>query len=72
MKEINVEIEGVTPLLMNSPAGMLEPKDEMSSKPPIYNPRVHKAGDRVRMRSSSGKMIEITVPEIDGEGNPIP
>jgi len=37
--------------------------------PPFYNPRVHKQGDLVRMRSGSGKYIEVTVPELDVDGN---
>ena len=42
------------------------------SKLPWYNPRIHKAGDRVRMRGPTGKLVEVTVPELDGEGNTIP
>ena len=34
---------------------------------PIYNPRVHKPGDVVRMRGS-----EVIVPELDGDGHPVP
>ena len=34
---------------------------------PIYNPRIHKQGDRVLV---NGK--EVIVPELDGEGSPIP
>ncbi|KKM99784.1 hypothetical protein LCGC14_1144340 [marine sediment metagenome] len=39
---------------------------------PMYNPRIHRPGDRVRMRNAVGKLIEITVPELDGEGNAVP
>lgn len=35
---------------------------------PLYNPRVHKTGDRVRMPSG----IEVIVPELDEEGMAIP
>jgi len=54
MKEINVEIEGVTPLLMNSPAGMLEPKDEMSSKTRKYIPKIEAA--KLLYKNSKGKL----------------
>jgi len=36
---------------------------------PYYNPRVHRAGDTVRDRRS-GRVV--TVPELDGDYNPIP
>ena len=39
-----------------------------SSKPPVYNKRIHKAGDRVRM---PGTNIVTVVPELDGEGNQV-
>ena len=39
---------------------------------PFYNPRVHKAGDRVRMKDFRGKVIEVVVPELDGDGHPVP
>ena len=36
---------------------------------PIYHPRVHKPGDVVRMRGSN---TEVIVPELDGDGHPVP
>ena len=38
---------------------------------PIYNPDIHKVGDRVLIRQGKG-LIEVIVPEIDAEGRPIP
>ena len=38
---------------------------------PMYNPSVHKAGDRVMIRSNR-KLIETVIPELDGSGQPIP
>jgi len=38
---------------------------------PFYDPRVHNTGDRVRMMSGSGKVIEVTVPELDADRNPL-
>ena len=32
MKEVNVQIKGITPLLMNSPKGMLEPEEPLKIK----------------------------------------
>jgi hypothetical protein len=39
--------------------------------PPVYNPRLHKPGDRVLMRQGK-RYIETVVPELDGSGQPIP
>ncbi len=46
-------------------------KSLSSSRVPLYNPRIHKQGDVVRMRAGNGKLIEIVVPELDAEGNPV-
>jgi len=42
-----------------------------SSSVPLYNKRIHRTGDKVRMRSASGRLIEVVVPELDGDGNPV-
>lgn len=39
--------------------------------PPIYNPAIHKPGERVRIMKSK-KWQEVIVPEIDGDGHAIP
>lgn len=36
----------------------------------LYNPTVHKAGDRVLVRKG-GKLVETVIPELDMDGNPI-
>ena len=38
---------------------------------PLYNPAIHKAGDRVLMRVGK-KLIPTVVPELDAEGKVIP
>lgn len=38
---------------------------------PLYNPAIHKPGDRVRMFDGN-KMIETVVPDLDADGSPIP
>ena len=38
---------------------------------PIYNPAIHKAGDRVMVRRG-GRLIETVIPELDAEGNAMP
>lgn len=43
-------------------------KKDMNTRIPIYNPAVHRAGDRVLDPLT---LREITIPEIDAEGNPI-
>lgn len=47
--------------------------DNTNVKPelPIYNPAIHRAGDRVLVQRGK-KLIETVIPEIDGGGNPIP
>ena len=42
---------------------------ESNSRLLLYNPRVHKTGDMVRMVGPTGKPIEIEVPELDVDGN---
>jgi len=43
-------------------------KQAGNSNPPLYNKHIHKQGDRVRM---AGSNIEVIVPELDAEGNPV-
>ena len=38
---------------------------------PLYNPAIHRPGDRVRVQRGR-RVIETVIPEIDGEGNAIP
>jgi len=38
---------------------------------PLYNPAVHRAGDRVRVLQH-GRMIETVIPNLDVDGQPIP
>ena len=37
---------------------------------PIYNPAIHKPGDKVLFKVGK-KMVETVVPELDGAGQPI-
>ncbi len=41
------------------------------SSVPLYNPSIHKAGDTVLVRQRD-RYIEIKIPELDGDGHPIP
>lgn len=54
MKEIKVEITGTTPLLMNSPKSMLEPKSETRSKLQKYNAEVE--AEKSAYRTEKGKL----------------
>ncbi|MEO5351024.1 MAG: hypothetical protein H7836_15480 [Magnetococcus sp. YQC-3] len=54
MKEIKVELVGTTDLLMNSPAGMLEPTKEIKSKLDKYNPKIE--AEKVAYKNSAGKL----------------
>ena len=38
---------------------------------PLYNPQIHRPGDKVMIKSPySKKLIETTIPELDADGNP--
>jgi len=54
MKEIKVEIEGVTPLLMNSPKAMLEPEKEVRNAKKKYIPK--EEAEKVAYRNDKGKL----------------
>ena len=40
-------------------------------KPPLYNPSVHRPGDRVMVYRGK-RLTEVVIPELDGSGQPIP
>ena len=54
MKKIEVEIEGTSPLLMNSPQAMLEPEKAIKSKRDKYNPKDE--AEKVAYRTNKGKL----------------
>lgn len=40
---------------------------------PLYNPSIHKPGDRVLVKPPYGnKLVEIVIPELDAGGQPVP
>ena len=40
---------------------------------PLYNPAIHRAGDRVLIKPPHSKrLVETVIPELDAGGNPIP
>lgn len=55
MKEIEVEIEGITPLLMNSPKAMLEPEPEIKQAKKKYIPE--EEAEKVAYRNAQGKLF---------------
>ena len=43
---------------------------KVDSQAPIYNPLIHRAGDRVMMKSPySKKLIEMVIPNVDADGH---
>jgi len=54
MKKIEVEIEGTSPLLMNSPQAMLEPEADVKSKRDKYVPKIE--AERVAYRTKDKKL----------------
>ena len=46
-------------------------RNDTPIKIPLYNPSIHKAGDRVLVNSGE-KLIGVVIPELDGDGNPMP
>lgn len=48
-------------------------EEDVSPKIPLYNPSVHKPGDRVMIRNPhTRKLVEAVIPEIDADGNAMP
>lgn len=52
-------------------AGHPKPIEAASEFPPAYDPRVHRAGDKVRIRQGKG-YIETTVQAVDASGEFVP
>ena len=51
----------------------IQSKESQVSTVPLYNPSVHKAGDRVLVSSPyNRKLIETVIPELDAGGQPMP
>jgi len=55
----------------------VQPKSNLNTEErvniPIYNPAIHRPGDRVRIKSQySKRLIEIVIPEMDAGGCPMP
>lgn len=55
MKRIEVEIEGITPLLMNSPKAMLNPQPAVKQARKKYDPK--EEAEKVAYRNSKGKLF---------------
>lgn len=54
MKKIQVEITGDTPLLMNSPKAMLEPKEAVRKTTKVYDPDIE--AEKVAYRTAKGEL----------------
>lgn len=57
----------------------IENRDKVPQRPlgeaslPLYNPSIHKPGDRVLMKPLYGKrLVETVIPMLDADGNPMP
>ena len=70
-KSINSVIPKIEGLILDGHKILGVAKTELVQPIPIYNPRIHKLGDVVR-KWVKGRYVEVTVPEIDADGNPIP
>ncbi len=61
--------------LVVSPSVQRDGKASSAVQPdiPLYNPSIHRAGDRVLIKPTYGKkLVEVVIPELDAGGNPIP
>lgn len=54
MKKIQIEITGDTPLLMNSPKAMLEPKEAVRKTTKVYDPETE--AEKVAYRTEKGEL----------------
>ena len=57
----------------------IENKDRVSHRQPgeaslpLYNPAIHKSGDKVLVKPLYGKkLVETVIPLLDADGNPMP
>ena len=50
----------------------VQPKPSVQPKTltPLYNPSIHKVGDKVLIRHR-GRLVETVIPELDADGQPI-
>jgi len=49
---------------------LLDKHRQNDSQAKLYNPSIHKAGDRVLIRQGK-KLVETVIPELDADGYPI-
>jgi len=49
----------------------IEAKPALAPKLPLYNPILHRAGDRVLVQQGK-KFMEVVIPELDAGGSPMP
>lgn len=68
----HLEAQGLTleaNRIVSAKKGSVFPSE--SIRVPLYNPSVHKPGDRVLIKPPySKKLIEMTIPNLDADGNP--
>ena len=57
-------------ILSVKPKSNLNTQLDVKPNLPIYNPHIHRPGDRVLFKVGK-KLVETTVPELDGGGQPI-
>ena len=50
---------------------LIKPVEKKQEEIPLYNPAVHRAGDKVRVWQY-GKLVVIVIPELDADGQPVP
>jgi len=71
LEKQGLELDGnrvsLAPGLTRSPL-----KPSMNTRIPWYSPHIHGPGDTVKMTDASGRVVVVTVPEMDEEGSPLP
>ncbi len=70
-----IEIETISPKILSA-VGLvqssvqpddIEIEEEVKPKVPLYNPQIHRAGDRVMVQKGK-RLIETIIPELDADG----
>ena len=67
-REKIAELQGLIGALQSKSSPL---EEELRNNIPVYNPRVHKAGDEVR-KFVNGRWKEVIVPQLDAENNTVP
>ncbi len=50
---------------------VVQPTSNLTDDVPLYDPSRHRPGDKVRIRDFAGRLKVVTIPDLDGAGQPM-